>query len=93
MDHITVIIEGTRLARHFGSIKSKYLMGCNPGISILIGLGMVARHIDTIGNDTISSSEKHQEKTDEEWRNKTLTNYFLLKKSSEAVPIRKVSSK
>ena len=47
-------------------------MGCNPGISILIGLTMAARHIDPIGNDAISSSEKHLEKTDQEWRKKTL---------------------
>ena len=45
-------------------------MSCNPGISILIVLAMVARHIDLIGNDAISSSEKHLEKTDQEWRKK-----------------------
>ena len=71
---------------------SKYFMGYNPGISILIGLAMVARHIDFIRNDAISSSEKHLEKTDQEWRKKLLTNYFI-KKSSEAVSVRKLSTK
>ena len=41
-------------------------MGCSPGISILIGLAMVARHIDPIRNDVISLSEKHLKKTDQE---------------------------
>ena len=47
-------------------------MGFNSGISILIGLTMVARHIDPIGNDVISSSEKCLEKTDQEWHKKKL---------------------
>ena len=62
LNNPTVIIEGTLLARHLGSTKSKYLIGCNPGISILIGLAIVAWHIDPLGNDVISSSEKHLEK-------------------------------
>ena len=64
LGNTTVIIEGIRLARHLRSTKSKYLMGC---ITVR-GLAMVARHIDPIGNDAISSSETHLEKTDQEWR-------------------------
>ena len=46
-------------------------MCCNLGLSILIGLAMVARHMDTIG----ISSEKHLEKEkDQERRKKSLTN-------------------
>ena len=53
-------------------------MGWNPGISILIDLAKVARHIDLIGNDAISSLKKHLEKMDQEWlKKKTQTNYFI----------------
>ncbi len=48
LDNTTIIIEGKQLARHLGSTQSKYLTGCNTGISILIGLAMVARHILTL---------------------------------------------